>query len=207
MTKNTSENGLSFYSNIPLFFYENETLLFTVSRGEYEAQMTGRIVRVFESDDGWVYGVSLDKLEYKDKLQYLQIIYDGYNKSLPQFLDPWISSFDIFFANIANRFKRKSNNKRLHNNKYPLVHLNEEIVSMGIRLVFCEFNFVNVTIKSFEDASNIKYINLKNNPFTFELELVKKENHTYIFEVVNLEDLLCCSEFDNWIKNLKDKGE
>lgn len=207
MTKNTSENGLSFYSNIPLFFYENETLLFTVSRGEYEAQMTGRIVRVFESDDGWVYGVSLDKLEYKDKLQYLQIIYDGYNKSLPQFLDPWISSFDIFFANIANRFKRKSNNKRLHNNKYPLVHLNEEIVSMGIRLVVCEFNFVNVTIKSFEDASNIKYINLKNNPFTFELELVKKENHTYIFEVVNLEDLLCCSEFDNWIKNLKDKGE
>lgn len=207
ITKNTSENGLSFYSNIPIFFYENEKIFFTVCRGEYEAKMTGVIVRVFESDDGWVYGVSLDKLTHKDKLQYLQIIYDGYNKSLPKFIDPWISSFDIFFENISNRFKGRNNNKPLNNNKYPLVKLNEEIVINGITVLVCEFNFIYLTIKSLEDVSNIKYINLKNNHFIIELELLKKENNKYIFAVTNLEDLLCCLEFDKWIKNIKYKGE
>ena len=63
--------------------------------------MTGNVVRVFSGKDRWVYGVALHQLSEKDYLAYLQIIYDGFNQSLPVLRDPWMTFFDSLFENLG----------------------------------------------------------------------------------------------------------
>lgn len=61
------------------------------------------MVRVYEEREGWVYGVELEEIPFGEYLQYLLIIYDGFNRSLPQFRDPWVNSFDRFVDNLSRR--------------------------------------------------------------------------------------------------------
>lgn len=126
VTNNISETGLSFLSQEPLYFPEGTLLQMKMRKNTYTAHLTGKVVRVLSQNNQWVYGVQLEELPEKEYLEYLQIIYDGFNRSLPQNRDPWMTPFDQFFANIQRRLDQRGK-KRTPSSIVPVIQVQEWI--------------------------------------------------------------------------------
>lgn len=196
VTKNHSENGLSFLSEDPLYFPEDAVLHFTVEKNKYRTHLTGKIVRVFQENSGWVYGVELEEIPFEEYLQYLQIIYDGFNQSLPQFRDPWVNSFDRFIDNLSRRLN-DGGNKDDESSKFPVIQINEEVDASGMKLLLRKFNYQHLYIASPQDLSKQENLNVSVDGVPFDLSYVAQNNDDeYTFEVANLTALMNDSAFE-----------
>lgn len=196
VTKNHSENGLSFLSEDPLYFPEDAVLHFTVEKNKYRTHLTGKIVRVFQENSGWVYGVELEEIPFEEYLQYLQIIYDGFNQSLPQFHDPWVNSFDRFIDNLSRRLN-DGGNKDDESSKFPVIQINEEVDASGMKLLLRKFNYQHLYIASPQDLSKQENLNVSVDGVPFDLSYVAQNNDDeYTFEVANLTALMNDSAFE-----------
>jgi cellulose synthase (UDP-forming) len=203
MTKNVSETGLSFVSNQPLYFPENIPLNFLVTHKGYQAKLTGKIVRVTKEQNQWVYGVHLDEISEKEYLQYLQIIYDGFNQSLPKYRNPWVTPFDRLIDNIQKRWL-SFGTKTTPISKFPMIEINEIVQLNGKDVLLKSFNYQTVIFSSTQNLAKKQEDKIVINQVDFELAFNYQNGRDCIYTVKNLSEIVDTSEFkqliNQWVK-------
>lgn len=205
VTRNHSEQGLSFVSADPLYFPEEAVLHFTVEKHAYRTHLSGRVVRVYEERDGWVYGVELEPIPFEEYLQYLLIIYDGFNRSLPQYRDPWVNSFDRFLDNLSRRSGGRED-RGGSASKFPIIQVNEQLDISGIELVIRRFNFHHFYIASRQDLSKHGSFQVCIEGVPFDLSyLARNDADEYTFGIDNLAVLMKDSAFEALLQKWRSK--
>lgn len=137
LTRDVSEQGLSFYVSSPIYLPEKATIKLTIQTYRYKAILEGSIVYVRKEGEGWRYSAKIWPMEEVDKRQYMQIIYDRLH-SLPKQIDLWVTAYDDIHRNLKKRViqafadKRKSPRIPLY---YPVTFEN------GTRCVLHSFNY------------------------------------------------------------------
>lgn len=201
-TENISENGLSFVSDYPLYFPQGKQLTFEIHRGGYQANLTGQIVRVVTGKDIWVYGVALDTINEVDYLQYLQIIYDGFNQSLPVLRDPWTTFFDSLFENVSKHLLPHSQVKGgVH--RTATIQVNQMMRFEEGSFFVQNFDYEELTIVS-ESADLPQQLSIILGHTTVvaiqKSKYSEGNDHTYIIE--NSEKVAMAPEVIQWINQL-----
>lgn len=195
MTKNISETGLSFGSNQPLYFPEDAIVHFEITKGRYTAELTGKIARVISQSHHWTYGVELEEMSEATYLNYLQIIYDGFNESLPKVFDPWVTPFDRFYDNIQKRFFNK-NNSTGEVSKLAELELNEKVELSGYAAVLTRFDYQTLTFSAVEDLCKVQDSILEMNGIVFRLQFnTKTKTDQYVYTIQNSSKIFETSEF------------
>lgn len=208
VTKNISENGLSFVADEPLYFPEDALLQFEVTKEEYGAHLEGRIVRVTFEKEQWIYGVALDEIPESEYLQYLQIIYDGFNRSLPQFRDPWMTPFDHFFDNIHRRLKKMGKSPAFLS-KFPVIEMNQTIELTEFDVILQRFNYDTMTFISAENLVNEPQLTVEIEGVVFRLQFFSQiAQDEYTYKVTNTPELIGTPQLKALIKKwMSEKGE
>ena len=207
MTKNVSETGLSFVSNQPIYFPENEKLNFFVTRNEYHAHLTGTVVRVTTENNQWVYGVLLDEIPEKEYLQYLQVIYDGFNQSLPKYRNPWVTPFDRLFDNIQKRWLSLGS-KTYVASKFPTILINENIQFNGKDILLKSFNYQTMIFSSIQNLVITNEQDVTINGVLFQLAFKQQNGRDYTYTIKNLSEIIHTSEFKELLKQwTREEGE
>lgn len=189
LTHDISEGGLAFTSDRPLYFPNDEDLKLTIQRGDYQAHLTGRVVRVrddhYHHQHNWIYGVKLNEIDEPNYLQYLQIIYDGFNKNLPQERDVLVTALDCLIDNIDRRL----NNLRKQEKIYRLATLEpyERIALDSGKARIRQFDFQEMILEIRDHQLAKKELAIEVDGVSFELENVKDlGRHRYLYQVKNL---------------------
>lgn len=205
-TKNISENGLSFAAPYPYYFPQNEWLDLRISKGKHTAQLKGKVVRVLSNTNQWIYGVALEEMSEQVYLDYLQIIYDGFNRSLPQYYDPWVTPFDRFFDNIRNRMRGLKHENRPAS-KFAEMEVNEPVPLTGLSGDILSFNYETMTISTTERTSLIQPLIFVVDGVKFHLQFAEqnKEGHC-IYTVQNISELVKQDELDKLINKWVQKA-
>lgn len=204
-TNDVSETGLSFVSDYPYYFPPEKVLTITIEENHSKATFQGNIVRVWKRDNNYYYGVIVEKMDEYNYLQYLQVIYDGFNQSLRQTMDPMITLIDSFVMNIERR-ELGQGNKSNFSQKYPMIKVNQQIIN-GLNIYYIHsFNYRAMELT----VANLKMVqselNIVINKMTFELHLSHlTANKTAIYELQNIEELVNKQEFSDLISNWTDK--
>ncbi|MHC5374463.1 glycosyltransferase [Enterococcus sp. LJL120] len=206
-TKNISEDGLSFVSTAPLYFPEDALLNFSIKKGDYQTELTGKIVRVYREEEDWIYGVALSEMTEAVYLVYLQIIYDGFNRSLPQFRDPWVTPFDLFFANLKERLQHFGK-KRPTASAQPTIPLNQVIQLTNFDVLLRDFDYQTVSFAAAENLKELQNIQLQIDEVPFDLEFLGQTDHgDYRYRVANLSDIIQTASFKKLIHKWVEKGD
>ncbi|MFL2132881.1 glycosyltransferase [Desemzia sp. FAM 24101] len=207
MTKNISENGLSFAASTPYYFPDDAVLDFEITKGEYTAQLKGKIVRVFSGENEWDYGVALDEMPEQVYLNYLQIIYDGFNRSLPKFFDPWVTPFDRFFDNIHKRLllKKTASNKV---SKYAQLQLNEAVQLGDFTVILEKFDYQTMTFLSTENRAQQQIDVIEIEGVTFQLRFAEETGDgRYLYTVQNSSEWVNTTAFQQLLAKWVSKGD
>lgn len=146
MTEDISEGGLSFSSTRPIFFPQDAILNFQLRRDDYTAQLQGRIIRVISEKNKYIYGVELLDIPEKEYLQYLLIIYDGFNQSLPQRRDSWLTSMNILLTCISRLLSGKTQSAE-EPSVQPLIKVRQSVQFEGCAAEIISFGFDKITLK------------------------------------------------------------
>lgn len=195
-TDNLSEGGLSFQSDEPLYFPKGKILSFQVKSKHYTSNLSGRIVRVFETRSGWTYGVSLKEFECRrDYDEYLQIIHDGFNRYLPQKRDPWETALDDLLENFDQRFNKKKGS-RMPTNEFPMVMVNKVFDVDDQEFTLTIFNFETLTLASTNFNKLPNTLDLTYDGVTFNLlAITNNVADKRQYRVLNLRELLNQPQF------------
>ncbi|ATF71163.1 glycosyltransferase family 2 protein [Enterococcus innesii] len=203
MTENISENGLSFVSDVPLYFPPDAQLTFKITRNGYQAEMTGNVVRVFSGKDRWVYGVALHQLSEKDYLAYLQIIYDGFNQSLPVLRDPWMTFFDSLFENLGKHLLQ-AKQKPLPPQRVPILTIDQKWHFDEGTYAVTTFGFDQLTLAKTEEVEMPTHLNLPISNLVLHAEkaMLQPTENQVIYQVSNLSELRFTAAFHEWVDSL-----
>jgi cellulose synthase (UDP-forming) len=192
MTRDVSEQGLSFYVSSPIYLPEQASIKLTISTARYQANLEGSIVYVRKEGEGWRYSAMIRPIEEMDKRQYMQIIYDRLH-SLPKQLNLWITAYDDVLRNIKKRVIQPFADKR----KLPRIPLHSAVTfNNGTNCVLHSFNYRYFSASGFSGnnidenelllitQSNIKVL-LRRTGIT-----TTSKNKEELLLVVNLESLV-----------------
>ncbi|MDE1547819.1 glycosyltransferase family 2 protein [Jeotgalibaca caeni] len=195
-THNISENGLSFLTESPIYFSDSMPLLITITKENYTAHLTGSVVRVIKQGKQWLYGISLEEIPEHDYLEYLQIIYDGFNKSLPQFRDAWMTPFEHFFANISRRFARfKGPSAPL--STFPIIAIEEPVQVNEEEWLLHSFNYQTMVVSTESEQAAPVAIEVEIDQVRFDLEFMEElPGYKWQYRVKNLEQLIASEQLD-----------
>lgn len=198
MTQNISESGLSFAATKPYYFPEDAVLQLELVKGKYKVLLKGKIARVISQEDQWTYGIKLEEMSEETYLEYLQIIYDGFNRSLPMFFDPWITPFDRIFDNIQKRLMKKKTEPL---SKVAQIQLNEEINLQGFSARLHSFNYETII---FSAAENLRYNQIDSfemDGVEFQLQFMEKTvNGQYVYSIQNQSEFVETKAFQQLLK-------
>ncbi|MDN6293604.1 MAG: glycosyltransferase [Alkalibacterium sp.] len=186
MTRDLSEKGLSFKSDYPYYFDSDKTLDMSIERDPYSAQLKAKLVRVYKEEKCWVYSFELQPLNQNNERQFFQIIYDGFNKYLPQFNDEWVTHIDRLVENIVKR-TQKSKTASKSPKKTPLIYTNKTLDYNGKTVQLRSFDFETLRFDQplTESASEILSINLAGS----QLRLRQDEREPEVYNLINREAL------------------
>lgn len=187
VTHDISETGLSFVSDYPYYFSPDENLALTIRKKNETANLTGKIIRVWQKDQHYYYGVLLEDVSDRneaDHLNYLQIIYDGFNQSLRQTMDPMVTMIDSFLMN----FKRRQDLRIAENNTnevYPLIQVNQDLNLEGGRVHVYWTNYKTIAL----DKNNLTHLQL--GTVNLKLTLIDATSgNQYIYQIDNLDQVM-----------------
>ena len=201
---NVSETGLSFSASRPIFFPQGATLHFELRRDKYATHLEGSIIRVISGKDRWTYGVALKDIPEKEYLQYLLIIYDGFNQSLPQFRDLWLTTANIVVENLSRR-QRSKEQETDEPGVFPVIHTRQPIQYAGCDAMLLSFNFVTMTIEGKPVILPVNDI-LTVNGVRFILEFHAAQNSgVFTYNVVNYQSLVNTRELEDLVSKWQSK--
>lgn len=108
-TSDMSEDSLSFNLNTPdnVTFQLGQQLHLRLTRpGQSTITLIGTMCQISNEDHDAVYSVQLNAPNGTTRNQYLQLIYNGFNNTLPQQQDTWITTFDELYINVTIRLEK-----------------------------------------------------------------------------------------------------
>ncbi|EOT39173.1 PilZ domain-containing protein [Enterococcus columbae] len=148
----------------------NQLLSLTLIKQQKRLTLTGKIVRIVQSNDNWLYGMQLSKMNTKQYNQYLTFIYAGFNQNLPLYYDKNLS----ILSRLINIFQQRITliKTKFNHSSAPLdLNLNIKVQS----------NYGELTIVRLLERKLV----LKTQQFLFAPEL------TLEFEGIHFELTLC----------------
>lgn len=112
LTEDVSEGGVAFTTTDgPVDdITEDDDIKLTIKHGKFDVKLTGKIARISHRDETTVYSVQVQVAPDENRDHYLQLIYDGANKTLPSVQDTWVTPFDELYMNLivrARTYERK----------------------------------------------------------------------------------------------------
>jgi len=112
ITEDISEGGIAFKSAKGQIddIDEGDTIKLTIKHHDFNIQLSGDIARISHRDNIAIYSAQIHVAPDENRDHYLQIIYDGANKTLPSVQDTWVTPFDELYMNLvvrARAFERK----------------------------------------------------------------------------------------------------
>ncbi|WP_420867476.1 PilZ domain-containing protein [Carnobacterium inhibens] len=206
-TTNISEEGLSFFSEEPIYFPPDEWLNFVIQTEKNSVKVRGKIARVMEQSDGWLYGVWIEKPERANKQAYFQLVYDRSNQYLPKKHDVWLTPLDGLIDNFMHHFSIKKIAAPKKLSKFPIITLHESIEIQNTSVVLKEFDFQTMVIQS--DSVDImqKQMDVLYKNVLFKLTLSESDLSTgnYVYLVENIDELIEDSAFHSLLKDWRNK--
>nr|WP_253954757.1 MULTISPECIES: PilZ domain-containing protein [Lactiplantibacillus] len=112
MTEDVSEGGIAFRTTDgPVeTIAEGDHIKLTVKHQDFTIHLSGQVARISHRDDDVIYSVQVEVTADENRNHYLQLIYDGSNKTLPSVQDTWVTPFDELYMNLvvrARTYERK----------------------------------------------------------------------------------------------------
>ena len=106
-TTDVSEGGVAFTftdtGDMPL--ETDDAVEIRLKRRRNWITLSGRVARVAHNGQQPIYSVQVTVAPDHNRDNYLQLIYDGANQTLPQVQDAWITPFDELYMNLVVRTK------------------------------------------------------------------------------------------------------
>lgn len=105
ITEDVSEGGLAFETtdgpadDIAV----GDDVKISIKHKDFDIHLTGKVARISKRDDTSVYSAQVTVPEDENRDHYLQVIYDGANKTLPSVQDTWVTPFDELYMNLVVR--------------------------------------------------------------------------------------------------------
>lgn len=206
-TTNISEEGLSFFSEEPIYFPPDEWLNFVIQTEINSVEVRGKIARLMEQSDGWLYGVWIEKPERANKQAYFQLVYDRSNQYLPKKHDVWLTPLDGLIDNFMHHFSIKKIAAPKKLSKFPIITLHESIEIQNTSVVLKEFDFQTMVIQS--DSVDIMQKQMdvlyKNVLFKLTLSVSDLSTGNYVYLVENIDELIEDSAFHSLLKDWRNK--
>lgn len=112
MTDDVSEGGVAFRltDTDPQTIKKGAQIHLTLKHLDFDIQLSGKVARVSQRDQQTIYSVQVQVAPDINRDHYLQLIYDGANKTLPSVQDTWVTPFDELYMNLvvrARAYERK----------------------------------------------------------------------------------------------------
>ncbi len=112
MTEDVSEGGIAFRTTDgPVeTIAEGDHIKLTVKHQDFTIHLSGQVARISHRDDDVIYSVQVEVTADENRNHYLQLIYNGSNKTLPSVQDTWVTPFDELYMNLvvrARTYERK----------------------------------------------------------------------------------------------------
>ena len=106
-TEDVSEGGIAFTitDDTTEGLDEKDDVKLTLKHQDFNVKLTGKIARISKRDKTKIYSAQVQTPTGKNEDHYLQIIYDGINKTLPSVQDTWVTPFDELYMNLVVRTK------------------------------------------------------------------------------------------------------
>ncbi|WP_338232527.1 glycosyltransferase family 2 protein [Companilactobacillus muriivasis] len=106
-TEDISEGGVAFATTdgADSDIKENDVVNLTVKHQDYNVQLSGKVVRISHRDKTTIYSTQVKVKSGESQNHYLQLVYDGANKTLPSVQDTWVTPFDELYMNLIVRVR------------------------------------------------------------------------------------------------------
>lgn len=106
-TEDVSEGGIAFTTTDgPVKdIKENDNVKLILKHNDYEINLSGKVVRTSHRDNATIYSVQVQVPPDENRNHYLQLVYDGANKTLPRVQDTWVTPFDELYMNLIVRVR------------------------------------------------------------------------------------------------------
>ncbi|WP_338209132.1 glycosyltransferase family 2 protein [Lactiplantibacillus paraxiangfangensis] len=112
VTEDVSEGGVAFTTTDgPVDKIKTgDTIKLTVAHGKFDVQLSGKVARISQRGNNTIYSVQVQVPPDENRDHYLQLIYDGANKTLPRVQDTWVTPFDELYMNLIVRARAYERN-------------------------------------------------------------------------------------------------
>lgn len=105
MTEDVSEGGIAFKitqkDNSEI--QQEDNIRIILQHRNFSIHLTGKIARISNRNNQPIYSAQVQVPSDENRDHYLQIIYDGSNKTLPSVQDTWVTPFDELYMNLVVR--------------------------------------------------------------------------------------------------------
>ncbi len=195
-----SEGGLAFILNEAVYFPHNkgDMATFVITDRNYKAEVKGRTVAVKEVNrekNCWKYCVIVEEMDFENKGQYNQIIYDR-EHTLPKKLSARSNYVGDIMRNLDERINTK---KVIQPRSTARINVNEQTTSSnGLNIIIKDFNFEYMRLE-FPTLLTDKQKKGKREDLpesltifpneAYEMKLVQSGFDQYIYRIDNLKEL------------------
>lgn len=179
-TCDVAEGGLSFITDFPEYL-END-VEFRIKDGKWSATVKGDIVHVTQRDGMWKYSVRLGDIDFENKKEYFEIVYDRYPSLAEEIKsNVWID--------VTNFFKRKFDKTVPSHRHLPRIAFNKLVSygNRGVELLLVDFNYRYMTI---EGANKNEFSLRLNDDVILNLKRTDARNKKgRLFEITNYSEV------------------
>lgn len=105
ITEDVSEGGIAFKitDKKPADIKNDDDIKLIIKHHNFDIHLTGKVARISNRENNPIYSVQVQVPPDQNRDHYLQIIYDGANKTLPSVQDTWVTPFDELYMNLVVR--------------------------------------------------------------------------------------------------------
>lgn len=105
ITEDVSEGGIAFKitDKKTADIKNDDDIKLIIKHHDFDIHLTGKVARISNRENEPIYSVQVQVPPDQNRDHYLQIIYDGANKTLPSVQDTWVTPFDELYMNLVVR--------------------------------------------------------------------------------------------------------
>ncbi|MDS0525433.1 glycosyltransferase [Clostridium sp. SHJSY1] len=196
VTKDISEGGLAITLSKPYYFSKDERIMINVSSDRYKASFVANVTHVRNDKNNWIYSFNIIELDFENKKQYFQLIYDR-DHSLPKYIDDTLSVFDDLYLNLQKRINISEQSQR----SYPRIELNIEMMTKDKIPVFAiDFNYEYILLKNMRRGEKLPNEIILMCGSNIEMKCKKirqlsRHKECYLYQVENSFEIYDSEEF------------
>ncbi|MEG1999910.1 MAG: glycosyltransferase [Evtepia sp.] len=134
-TCDVSESGIAILFPFPEYIPYDEKVDLDITTERYSAKLTGHVTHVTQVDDTWKYSLQVRERSERDKMEYLQIVFDRHH-TLPVVIQSNV------LKEVSSNLRGRKGSMQASNRKLPRVSVHREVRTEENGLVTVEdFNY------------------------------------------------------------------